>query len=343
MVKFLAEKIFITGGAGYVGTVLTHRLLKLGYHVTVYDAGFYGFGDLKRINNPKFNLVVGDLRNFRLLKDSIKNHDVVLHLACISNDPSFELKPHISKEINFDIFEPLVKISKNEGVKRFIFGSSGSVYGVSKALRVTEKEKLVPLTQYNIFKAKCEPILLENSNQNFICTVIRPSTICGFSPRMRFDLTVNLLTNHAFHKKIINVFGGNQYRPNIHVIDMCRVYELVIKAKPNLIQNEIFNAGYKNYTIAEIAEIIKKVYFKLFNKDIKIQIDELPTYDKRSYRLDSSKIKKKLNFNFEHDIDVAITELFKHFTNKDFKFNTMSYVNYFNLKKIKKLFNEKKI
>jgi nucleoside-diphosphate-sugar epimerase len=327
------KKIFITGGSGYVGNVLVDRLLEQGFFVTSYDSGLYGFGKHEIIKNTNFNLIKGDLRNEYLLEKSVKGHEIVIHLACISNDPSFELKPEVSKSINFDIFEPLVKISKKNLVNKFIYCSTGSVYGFSEAEQVTEEEMLVPMTQYNTYKAKCEPILLNYSDKNFITTIIRPATVCGYSPRMRFDLTVNILTNHAYNNKIIKVFGGEQFRPNIHIIDMCRVYETLINSEDKKINEQIFNTGYKNYKIKDIAQKIAEIFKTDLN--LKLEIQTAHNDDKRSYRLNSEKFKKTLDFSFKYDIDFAIRELIQSFKNNLFKKNTIKDLDYFNVEKMK--------
>ena len=220
------KNIFITGGAGYVGSVLTPYLLSKNYNVTVFDLFIYG-ETLKKHKNLK--IIKGDLRDNILMKKSLEGQDQVIHLACISNDPSFELNPKLGKEINLDSFEPLVANSKNAGVKRFVYASSSSVYGIKEEKNVSEDMSLEPLTDYSKFKAKCEKILFKYKSDDFIASVIRPATVCGYSPRQRLDLVVNILSNLAYHKREISVFGGNQLRPNIHIKDMVRAYELLLK------------------------------------------------------------------------------------------------------------------
>jgi len=337
----MKNKIFITGGSGYVGNVLVQRLLKKGHVVTSFDSGFYGYGNHDLISNKNFKLIKADLRDKKKLNESIKGNDIVLHLACVSNDPSFELDPKISKEINFDIFESLVKISKKNGIRKFIYCSTGSVYGFSKAKKVTETQKLVPMTQYNTYKAKCEPILFNFGDKNFLTTIIRPATVCGYSPRMRFDLTVNILTNQAYNNSLIKVFGGEQFRPNIHIIDMCRVYEALLSAEENKINCQIFNTGFKNYKIKDIALKIKNIFKKKLDREI--ILEKISSDDKRSYRLNSEKFEKVLNFKFKYDIDYAINELIYSFERKLFKKDTLEDINYFNVKKMQFLFNKNEI
>ena len=236
-------KIFITGGAGYVGTNLTNLLLRKKFKVTVYDT-FY-FGDFLD-NNENLTKVKGDIRDINKLEISLKNHDIFIHLACISNDPSYELNPNLSKSINFDCFEPMVLAAKKNNIKRFIYASTSSVYGISeKTKKFTEDHPLLPITDYNKFKGMCEPLLLKYADNNFITTVIRPATVCGYSKRLRLDLSVNILTNYAYFKNLITVFGGVQKRPNINIKDMCNLYLILIKSPEEKIQKQIFNAGYQ--------------------------------------------------------------------------------------------------
>ena len=205
------KKIFITGGAGYVGSKLVPRLLDLGYEISVLDLMIYGDDVLENHNNLK--KIKGDIRNQKLLEQSLIGHDVVIHLACISNDPSFELNPKLGKSINLDACEPLVKASIKCKISKFIYASSSSVYGIKKEKNVTEDMILKPLTDYSKFKGECENILNSYSSEDFITTTIRPSTVCGYAKRQRLDLVVNILTNHAYHNREIKVFGGNQLRP----------------------------------------------------------------------------------------------------------------------------------
>jgi nucleoside-diphosphate-sugar epimerase len=190
------KKIFITGGAGYVGSSLVPKLLNLGYKVTVFDLMIYGIDVLP--DHENLTIIKGDIRNTKLLENNLIGIDIVIHLACISNDPSFELNPKLGKSINYDAFEPLVQISLKNKVSRFIYASSSSVYGIKTEQNVTEDMKLEPLTDYSKFKGECEKILNSYKSDEFITTTIRPSTVCGFAKRQRLDLVVNILTNHAF-------------------------------------------------------------------------------------------------------------------------------------------------
>ena len=322
------KKIFITGGGGYVGSALSDYLVTKNYEVTVYDLFLYGEHVFK--NDKKIKLIKGDIRNEKLLKQSLKNHDIVIHLACISNDPSFELNPSLGKSINLDAFEPLVQASLNGGIKRFIYASSSSVYGIKSELNVSEDMTLEPLTDYSKFKADCEKILNKYKSQYFETVIIRPATVCGYSIRQRLDVIVNIFSNLAFHKREISIFGGTQLRPNIHINDMVRAYEILIEAKSNSVNGQIFNAGWENKTVAEIADTVKK------NTGNDVKIFKIKTNDNRSYHICSEKIKKILNFETKFTISDAVNDLKFAFENKLFE-DSLNNDLYFNIKRMNKL------
>ena len=236
------KNVLVTGGAGYVGHVLVPRLLAAGHQVTVYDALYFG---CQLPNDLALRVIEGDIRDTAKLAQAMTGHDAVLHLACISNDASFDLDENLSTTINYDCFEPMVIAAKEAGVKRFVYCSSSSVYGVSDSPQVTEDHPLVPLTLYNKLKGLCEPLLFKHMADDFTCAVMRPATVCGYSPRMRLDLSVNILTNHAVNKNTITVFGGSQMRPNLHIEDMVDAYMLMLAAPHEKIQGEIFNIGFR--------------------------------------------------------------------------------------------------
>lgn len=319
--------ILITGGAGYVGSVLTPYLLSKSYKLKVLDLMIYGNTIQKNLN---LNIIKGDIRDKALVKKEMKNIDVVIHLACISNDPSFELNPKLGKEINLDAFEPLVQIAKSSGVKKFIYASSSSVYGIKKEKDVCEEMSLEPLTDYSKFKAECENILKNYKSNDFITTIIRPATVCGYSPRQRLDLVVNILTNLAYHKRQIKVFGGDQLRPNIHINDMVSAYERILVSPDSKINGEIFNIGFQNQTVNQLAESVKKI----IGSDVKII--KVPTDDNRSYHVSSLKIKKILNFTPKFTIEDAISDLKKAFNNK-LLINTFEDSKFFNIKKMQEI------
>lgn len=312
----MSHKIFITGGAGYIGSRMVEHFLKLGNHVTVYDTCFFGNEHLPH-SNKLFTLIVGDIRDINKLSKSCLNQDIFIHLACISNDASFELDEKLSKSINFDCFEDIVLTAKQNKIKKFIYASSSSVYGVSSKKNVTEDHKLVPLTLYNKYKGMCEPILKKHTDKNFIGVTFRPATVCGYSRRMRFDLSVNILTNHGFSNNKIIVFGGNQLRPNLHIQDYIDFVSLLVDTDKSKIQNEIFNVGYENLTILEIANKVKiNLEKKYIKKNIEIVIE--PSSDPRSYHIDSSKSKNILGFSPKYDVNFAINEICEKISNNEF-------------------------
>src|SRR5579883_961977 len=251
------KRILVTGGAGYKGCVLVPKLLNAGYSVVVYDLMLFGASGLP--THPQLDVIEGDIRDSASYSAAVKGCDAVIHMACISNDPSFELDPALSRTINYDCFEPLVVASKKAAVKRFVYVSSSSVYGVSDAPEVTEDHPLVPLTDYNKYKGMCEPLLLRHASSRFVPVIMRPATVCGYSPRMRFDLTVNILTNHAVNRGLITVFGGAQKRPNIHIDDITDLYVRMLEFPDELVAGETFNAGYENHTVSQLAEITKSI------------------------------------------------------------------------------------
>src|ERR1043165_3072358 len=192
----LFSKVLVTGGAGYCGARLVPQLLERGYKVTVYDIMFFGSAFLPR-HHPNLRVVDGDIRDSAKFAATVAGHDAVVHLACISNDASFGLDEELYTTINLTRLEPMVVAAKKAGVKRFVYASSSSVYGVSDQPDVTEDHPLVPLTLYNKYKGMCEPLLFKHQSPDFTCVTIRPATLCGYAPRQRLDLSVNILTNHA--------------------------------------------------------------------------------------------------------------------------------------------------
>lgn len=319
------NKIFITGGAGYVGAVLVPHLLEEGYVITVLDLMIYGEDVLP--NHPNFHVVKGDIRDQVLLKKLIPGHEAVIHLACISNDPSFELNPDLGKSINLDAFRPLVEISTDSGVDRFIYASSSSVYGIKEEPNVHEEMELEPLTDYSQFKADCEKILAEYQSDDFTTVTIRPATVCGYSPRQRLDVVVNILTNLAYHKREISVFGGDQLRPNIHIADMVEAYMVLLNAGNEKIAGKIFNAGYENQPVKKIAETVKNVV----GDDVKLITT--PSDDNRSYHISSQKIKDELGFETTHTIRDAVEDLCAAF-DKGLLPNSLDDEMYFNIKRM---------
>jgi nucleoside-diphosphate-sugar epimerase len=322
------KNILITGGAGYVGAALVPRLLQDGYSITVLDLMIYGEDVIKK--HPNLKMIKGDIRDLKLIQSAIPGHNAVIHLACISNDPSFELNPNLGKSINLDAFEPLVATSINAGVSRFIYASSSSVYGVKQELNVHEGMELQPLTDYSRFKAECEKILSKFQSDDFTTVTIRPATVCGYSPRQRLDVVVNILTNLAFHKREISVFGGSQLRPNIHISDMVEAYVLLLNAPKEQIAGEIFNVGTENQTVLELAQTVQTI----MGADVKLVT--IPTNDNRSYHISSKKIADKLGFIPVHTIADASRDL-RTALEKGLLPNSLIDERYFNIKRMQNL------
>ena len=294
-------KILITGGCGYIGSLLIPELLKEGHKITNIDTQWFG-NFLKKDKNLKN--IKCDIRN--IPDKYFKNIKAIIHLANIANDPTAELMPNLSWEVNVLGSYKIINQAKKNKIKKFIFGSSGSVYGVKKEKKVHEELSLKPISTYNKTKMIAERVFL-SYKKDIIVNIIRPATVCGVSPRMRLDISVNLLTYAACKKKNITVLGGNQVRPNIHIKDMVRVYKFFLKKN---YKSGFYNAGFENTKIIDIA---KKIKSKI-NSKISIK----PSNDPRSYRQDSSKL---LNLGFvpKYSIENAIEDLIDFY--KNFKFS----------------------
>ena len=329
------KKVLITGGAGYVGSLLTPQLLDRGYEVVVYDILYFGDDFLPK-DNPNLTVVRGDIRDTAKIAEAMDGVDVVISLACISNDASFELDEKLSTSINLDAFEPIVEVAKAAGVKRFIYASSSSVYGVSDSPDVTEDHPLIPLTLYNKYKAMCEPRLFKHQSEDFVCVVIRPATLCGYAPRQRLDLSVNILTNHAINNGKITVFGGSQMRPNLHVQDMCDLYEMLLTIDAAKIAGEVFNVAYQNMSIMQIAELAQKVVAEEVPEIGMVDIVTTPTDDIRSYHVNSDKVTRVLGFTPKHTVEDAIRDLTRAFLEGKLP-NSLTDECYFNVRQLKKV------
>ncbi|MBI2756460.1 MAG: SDR family oxidoreductase [Chloroflexi bacterium] len=325
------KTVYVTGGAGYVGAVLIPKLLDKGYKVRVLDLFLFGHDVLPE--NPNLECIQGDMRDQDLLRQTIPGSDAVIHLACISNDPSFELNPELSKSINYDAFEPLVRISKESGVQRFIYASTSSVYGVSDAPDVTEDHPLVPLTDYNKYKGMCEPILFQYQSPDFTTVIIRPATVCGYSPRQRLDLTVNILTNLAVNNRKITIFGGSQKRPNIHVDDIAELYVDLLERPKEQIAGKTFNAAYENHTVSELGEMVRAVVSGEMPELGPIEVDTSPSNDLRSYHVSSAKIRRELGWAPKRTVEDAIRDLCAAFKAGKLP-NSLTDTSYINVKTV---------
>jgi nucleoside-diphosphate-sugar epimerase len=323
--------IFVTGGAGYVGAVLVPKLLDRGYRVRALD--LFLFGEDVLPSHPALEPIKGDLRDQLLLKRWIPGSDAVIHLACISNDPSFELDPELSKSINYDAFEPLVAMARNSGVERFIYASTSSVYGVSDRDNVSEGHPLVPLTDYSKYKGLCEPILLRYQSDTFTPVIIRPATICGYSPRLRLDLTVNILTNLAVNNRRITIFGGAQKRPNLHIEDVTDLYLDLLTMPAAAIAGQTFNAGYQNHTVAELGRLVHRVVLQEMPHLAPIAITTSPSDDLRSYHISSEKIARELGWTPRRTVEDAVADLCRAFGTGKVP-DPLTDIRYYNVKTI---------
>lgn len=332
MINGAVKKVLVTGGAGYKGAVLVPKLLEAGYEVTVLDWFLYGnnvFAGVKDRRN--LHEVKGDIRDSGLMSQLMAGQDAVIHFACISNDPSVELDPALSKSVNLDAFEPIIKSARDSGVKRFIFAASSSVYGVSDQPNIMEDHPHVPITDYNKYKSMCEKIMWDYKQDDFVVTSVRPATVCGYSPRLRLDLTVNILTNNAVNLKKITVFGGQQMRPNIHIEDITDLYVLLLTAPVEKINGEAFNAGYENHKVEELAHIVKRVVEMELPELGPIAIEFTPSDDIRSYHISSEKVKRTLGFAPKRTIEDAVHDLISAFKEARIP-NSMENPIYYNIK-----------
>ena len=310
------KNILVTGGGGYVGTVLVETLLNNGNQVTVVDT--FWFGNFLN-KNENLKIIKSDIRDLPIEK--IKGHNTIIHLANIANDPTVAMDPELSWNVNVLGTHALIDKASRAGVDHFIYGSSGSVYGIKDEPNVIEDMELVPISTYNKTKMVAERVIMSYSN-NLKVHCIRPATVCGYSPRMRLDISVNLLTMQALVKDEIKVLGGRQTRPNINIKDMINVY-LHFLNQSN-IKNGCYNAGLENMTILEVAEIIKK------KTGAKIKIE--PSNDPRSYRQNSDKL-ISTGFKFKYNVDNAIEDIISKYKNKSLEDNEI----YYNLIVMKKL------
>jgi len=306
------NKILVTGGFGYVGARLVPHLLQLGHSVRVIDLMLYtnaGLDDLKK--NPaypewksRFELVVGDIRDPAAVQKATTGIDTVIHLAAISNDPTGDIDEVLTRQVNFDAVGLLVAISRANGVRRFINASSSSVFGIKNDADVTELLEPEPITAYSRNKAIAEWLIAAAASPDFCAVNIRPATICGYSPRQRFDLTVNKLTADAIRKRVITVHGGEQRRPNVGMADAINLYGILVGTDAKLINGRTFNFGFENHKVIDIAKIIQSEL-----ADLKVEIKVTDTLDKRDYHISSKKILDVLGYQPVSSIRAEVAHL----------------------------------
>ena len=277
--------------------------------------------------HPNLKEIKGDIRDRELLEREIPGTDALIQLTCVSNDPGFVLDPDLGKSINYDAVIDVVDIAKKNKVKRFIYASSASVYGHKEAEEVTEDFSTDPLTDYAKYKAKCEGVLLGAATDDFVVTIVRPSTVCGYSPRLRLDLIINILTNQAVNIGEISVFGMERTRPSIHIEDMTDLYVYLLELPDEKVKGKVYNVGYENYKVKEIIEIVRKVVGQ------QIPAKTTPSADTRSYRISSRKIEEELGFIPRHPVEDAVLDLKKAFEAGKIP-NSMEDMRYYNIKTI---------
>jgi len=322
----------LVGGAGYVGAELQKHLALKSYNVSVFDTFWYPQGRWS-ISDGEFaariSCLEGDVRDKVALKEALKDVDTVIHLACISNDPSYELNPKLSKEVNYDSFNDFLELLNVSEVKNFIYASSSSVYGVKNEPEVTEDLACEPRTDYSKFKVLCEEMIKEKLKPSIRRTILRPSTVCGYSRRQRFDLVVNILTIQALTSREIRVDGGKQFRPNLHIHDMCRAYSSIIEAPEDLVHGKTYNVAGENLTVLDIANRVKTIV----GHDINIKV--LPVVDDRSYRVSGKAILKDLGYKPTKTVDDAILDIKNAYLAG--LFGDIQDSSYYNIRTMKKL------
>ncbi|MBW2211107.1 MAG: NAD-dependent epimerase/dehydratase family protein [Deltaproteobacteria bacterium] len=300
------QKLLVTGGAGYIGAVLVPELLEEGHHVTVFDAFLYGTDPSSDpIVHPRCERIRGDIRDFASLDAVLEQggFDAVIHLAAISNDPSSELDHEVTESVNLRAVDHLMRASKKYGVARFLYASSASVYGIKEDDDVTEELSLDPITIYAKCKAEGEKILNSLVDDSFVGVSVRSATVCGYSPRLRLDLTINLLTDQGLTDKRIRVFGGAQMRPNVHIRDLTAFYRMLLTAPADKISARAFNVSRENASVMALAEMIRD------ELDSSLPIDTVPSDDPRSYHLSADRARRELGFEPQHDLVTAVREL----------------------------------
>lgn len=312
------KKVLVTGGAGYIGARLIPKLLAEGYAVRVLDAQFFSGGLDRLAGQPQLESVRGDIRDKAAVEHALRGIHTVVHLAAVANDPSFDADPRLSRSINIDCLPYLMRTAKRSGCRRFIYASSASVYGVNAAPIVDESQPCVPVTDYNRYKAQGEAVLFDLADESFETIAVRAATVCGMSCRQRLDLTVNVLTASALANGRITVFGGHQYRPNVHIADLCRLYALLVKSDSlGSLQGRAINVGDENHTVADIALQVKRIVDLYFGTDVPVQA--VASDDIRSYRLDSTLIHREFGFEFAYSIRDAVLELCEQWQEGRFK------------------------
>jgi nucleoside-diphosphate-sugar epimerase len=319
----MTHNILVVGGAGYIGTALTQRLLRLDNKVRVLDT--FWFGDFLS-DHPDLTRIQGDMRDTATVNAAMDEVDVVISLACLSNDPTSNLDSDLTREINYTAARNVILVAKENGVKRFIFTSSASVYGIKEELDVREDAKLEPITLYSKYKAEVEAELFATGDRNFTTVAVRNSTACGYSPRMRIDTVVNIFVSVALKKGVINIEGGQQVRPLIHIDDLVDFYVLVLDVDSSKIHNQAFNVSYANYKVIDVAKMVQE--------RIPCRFHYIDWTDPRSYHVSTEKAFRTLGYKPSRPIEVSIDDLKQAFQKG---LIDVDDVRCYNIKRIKEL------
>lgn len=296
-----STSVLVTGGAGYLGSILVPKLAQR-YAVRVLDAMWFGDAGLAPVAD-RVSIRRGDLRDAAAVADALAGVDVVIHLAAVSNDPCSELDPELTRQVNLDATVALMRAAKAAGVRRFINASSASVYGIKDVSEVSESLPLDPLTLYARYKVETERALDELADASFTTASVRAATVCGMSPRLRLDLTINILTHHAMTKSAIRVFGGSQLRPNVHIQDLTDFYVNLVELPAERIHRRAFNVVTRNASVMELAQLIRD------RAAPGLPIEVVPTQDLRSYHLSGEYARRELGFAPARGLEDAVDEL----------------------------------
>lgn len=318
--------ILLTGGAGYIGSVLTQKLLDRGYKVRIYDRFFWGREHLPRHRN--LELVTGDIRNFDT--KNLFAVEAIIHLAALSNDPTAEFNPKANLEINFLATKKLAATAKAAKISKFVFASSCSIYYHSSQAShklFKEEDKVRPKAAYSYSKWSAENVLLSMRSRDFSPVILRAGTVYGFSPRMRYDLVTNTMVKDALSKKVIMVMArGLQWRPIVDIEDLCEAYMLVLEVPEVLVAGQIFNVNYDNFQVKEIAREVKKG----LNDNSRIHVDKVMSASKdRSYKASSVKIEKMLKFKAKKSPEASVRQMVRLI--KKYNYQNFDHPKYYNI------------
>jgi len=316
----MKQKVLVIGGAGYLGTVLVNRLLRDGYPVCIFDSFIFGKKSVEKYKaNPNVEIIEGDIRNIETVNSAMHDIGSVILLAAVVGDPASAKRPEQTVETNYLASQMIASSCKLKGINRFIYASTCSVYGVGQKI-LDENAPLNPVSLYAKTKISSEESIMKLVDENFAPTIMRMSTLYGYSPRMRFDLVVNTMTMTAFLEKQINVFGGEQWRPLLHLEDAADAYLKVLEADINSVRGKIYNVGSEeqNYKIKDVAKQVIEPISRMSDKEVKMNLETTNT-DARDYQVSFKKIQSELGFNVKHTINDAAKEIYEKLESKEIK------------------------